>query len=84
MTCPVCGKADGACGHQPLAFPPIHAPYEKEFNVANDAKVYLPQQRVAKGRGKPGYKGKNVVVVDETGQAVKGARSTKADESAKS
>lgn len=30
--------------------------------ASNEGKVYLPQQRVRPGRGRAGYKGKNVVV----------------------
>ena len=42
--------------------------------MADDKKVYVPQQRVT--RGKPGYKGgKNVVVVDrKTGEPIKKSR----------
>lgn len=64
--CPICGTADAACGHTPLAFPPITAPGERS-NVASDGKIYLPRQKVKFGRA--GYKGANVVVVDpDTGK----------------
>lgn len=67
--CPVCGKADGTCGDQPLAFPPIHAIGEKGSELMADAdeeKVYLPLQRSR--RGKAGYRGENIVVVDDKGR----------------
>lgn len=72
-TCPICGKANGACGDQPLAFPPLTA--LNEVNpVATESKVYLPKQKVKAGRGVAGYRGKDVVVVDpETGKEDKAA-----------
>jgi hypothetical protein len=69
--CPICGKANGACGHQPLAFPPITA-LNEVANVADDKKIYVPKQKVK--RGVAGYRGKDVVVVDpETGKEDKAA-----------
>jgi hypothetical protein len=59
--CPVCGKAKGACGHQPLAFPPI-ASLTEVRTVAETQKIYVPKQRTK--RGVAGYRGKDLVVVD--------------------
>ena len=70
-SCPICGAPNGTCGHTPLALPPITAPGERSSHtVANDDKIYLPQQKVR--RGKAGYKGKNVVVIGDDGKPVKG------------
>ena len=50
----------------------------------NDGAVYLPLQHVKKGRGKPGYKGKDVIVVDDKGKEVgKGSTDTKAAKAAR-
>jgi hypothetical protein len=59
--CPICGKANGACGHQPLAFPPIDLTF-KGAKMA-DRKIYVPKQRT--NRGVAGYRGTNVVIVDD-------------------
>jgi len=68
--CPICGKANGACGHQPLAFPPITA--LSEVTPVAEQKIYVPKQKVK--RGVAGYRGKDVVVVDpETGKEDKAA-----------
>lgn len=69
--CPICGKANGACGHQPLAFPPITS--LKEMTPVADQKVYVPKQIVKPGRGVAGYRGKDVVVVDKSGKEDKEA-----------
>ena len=46
--------------------------------ASNEGKVVLPQQHVKSGRGVPGYKGQNIVVVDADGNEVKSAtKSTK-------
>lgn len=60
--CPICGKADGACGDQPLAFPPIDF---KRGTTMADKNIYVPKQVVK--RGKAGYRGANVIVVDAKG-----------------
>lgn len=65
--CPVCGKADGSCGDQPLAFPPIVAFGEGGSVVADkDGKVYMPKQTTR--RGVAGYRGNNIIVVDAKGK----------------
>lgn len=66
--CPVCGTAGGNCGHQALSFPPVDlAPVVgsgRSSNMAGnqDTRSYLPRQKTRVGR--PGYKGKDIVVVD--------------------
>jgi hypothetical protein len=68
--CIVCGEANGTCGHQPLAFPPITA--LTEVNPVADTKIYVPKQKSR--RGVAGYRGANVVVVDpDTGKEDKQA-----------
>jgi hypothetical protein len=67
--CPVCGAANGTCGHQPLAFPPIGS--DEARNGMADKKIYVPQQKVR--RGKAGYKGDVVVIDPDTGQEIKQA-----------
>jgi hypothetical protein len=71
--CPICGAPDGSCGEQQLALPPIAHPAERRNHpVSGDEKVYLPKQKIR--RGTAGYKGKNVVVVDEDGKPVKASK----------
>jgi hypothetical protein len=71
--CPICGKASGSCGDQPLAFPPID-PIAKGANVA-DTKIYVPKQR--QSRGVAGYRGANVVIVDpDSGKEAPAPKST--------
>lgn len=68
LPCPICGAKDGSCGDTPLAFDPINFPGRNA--VANENKVYLPQQSTR--RGQSGYKtGPNTVVVDANGRVVK-------------
>lgn len=86
--CPICGKANGTCGDQPLAYPPIDIPLTipnlKGAMVA-DTKIYLPKQTVR--RGVAGYRGKDVVVVDPATRkelsAAEDAQASKAKGSAK-
>lgn len=61
--------------------------------ASNTGKIYLPKQHVRPGRGKPGYKGKDIVVVadpakaeaEDREKAAKAAeKAAKADKSAKS
>lgn len=69
--CHICGARNGACGHQPLAFPPITALNEVS-TVAEEKKVYVPKQKTK--RGVAGYRGKDLIVVDpETGKEDKAA-----------
>jgi hypothetical protein len=65
--CQVCGAPDSSCGHTPLVFPPIS--FEKGANVASTTgKIILPQQSTK--RGKAGYKGANIDVVNADGKVV--------------
>lgn len=45
--------------------------------------IYLPKQRVRRGRGKAGYKGKNIKVVDDpaAARAADEKKASKADKS---
>lgn len=38
--------------------------------ASTTGKIFLPKQRVRKGRGVAGYKGKNIVVLDEKAKPV--------------
>ena len=38
--------------------------------ASNEGTIHLPQQHVKKGRGIPGYKGKDIEVVDDKGKVV--------------
>lgn len=37
--------------------------------TTNSGTIYLPKQHVKRGRGKPGYKGKNIKVVSDPAAA---------------
>lgn len=37
--------------------------------ASNEGTIYLPKQRVRRGRGTPGYKGKNIKVVADPSAA---------------
>jgi hypothetical protein len=71
LACPVCSAPNGACGHTELVFPPISAPTERGTATVTDNKgvIFLPKQRVRPGRGKVGYKGKNIKVVADPAMA---------------
>lgn len=76
--CIVCGERNGACGHQPLRFPPITSPTERgNRSVTDNETIYLPKQKVR--RGVAGYKGKNIkVVADPSGARAADAAKAKA------
>jgi hypothetical protein len=65
LACPVCSAPEMACGHTELVYPPISAPTERGTATMTDTKgpIFLAKQRVRPGRGRPGYKGKNIKVV---------------------
>lgn len=72
--CPVCGAPGGTCGDTPLTKPVITSLNERNPSMA-DTKVYLPKQNVK--RGKAGYKGKDVIVVDANGKQEAAPTTTK-------
>lgn len=52
--------------------------------ASNEGTIHLPQQHVKKGRGRPGYKGKDIDVVDAGGKVVgHGKTETKAQKAAR-
>jgi hypothetical protein len=86
LACPVCAAPNGVCGHTELAFPPITAPQETNVMASNEGTIYLARQHIKRGRGKPGYKGANIKVVDDPAKAraadeAKAAKSRKSDKS---
>ena len=72
LTCPVCSTPDQACGHTELVLPPITARGIRSM-ASNEGTIYLPKQHVKKGRGKPGYKGKDIKVVEDPAKAARAA-----------
>lgn len=66
--CPVCGVANGACGHQELTKPIVLALGEAPMA---ETKIYLPAQKTR--RGVAGYRGAGIVVVAADGKEDKKA-----------
>lgn len=70
LTCPVCSTPDMACGHTELVKPPVTFPQRgTRIMATNEGTIYLPKQHVKRGRGKPGYKGDNIKVVEDPAKA---------------